>query len=501
MPVANPVLRNTAYCLAHVPDWVRFGSKPRRELRRDPGLEEPLGLALRSFAECVAYPPNQVFIGSLAPDELGRLPRPWFEPPALDPAPTADALEQRRHGPFGEIVDSALMTALVAHADVLEPPLVELTPVGAELLRARLAKHPYFGKQPWRERSVPEAEVCAHLASEAEDALPLRVGDLLVGAFRRDRRAEGREDENLVAYHLLENLCVKASGALALAALLDREGIDATQIDYIISCGEEAVGDRYQRGGGGMAKAIGALCGCERASGMDVKNFCAAPANALITAGALVQAGLHDRVVVVAGGSLAKLGMKLQASLERGAPLLEDCLASCAFLVTADDGRNPVLRLERGAVGLAPIGASANDEAVYRELVLGPLGVLGFEIPEIPRFATELHNSEIMELAGSGDVTHKNFRAIAAMAVLAGQLERAGMREFLARVETPGFAPTQGHIPSAVADLGHARAAILRGDVPRAFFVAKASLFLGRCTELYDGVSFLLEVNPAASNH
>ncbi len=494
MPAANPVLRNTAYCLAHVPEWVRFGSKPRRELRRDPTLAASLEGALRDFARCVAYPPNQVFVGRLTPAELGRLPRPWFETAPAGPG----EVEALRRGPFGEIVGGAFLTALVAHAAGLEPPLVELTHAGAELLGEQLAMHAYFGKARWHERSVADSEVRAHLDAPAEDALPLRVGDTLVGALRRDRRAEGREDENLVTYHLLENLCVKASGALALAALLEREGLEATAIDYLISCGEEAVGDRYQRGGGGMAKAIGELCGCARASGMDVKNFCAAPANALVTAGALVQAGLYERVAVVGGGSLAKLGMKFEAALARGIPVLEDCLASCAFLVTADDGRSPALRLERGAVGVAPIGASATDEAVYRALVLGPLGVLGYPIPAIERFAPELHNSEIMELAGSGDVTHKNFRAIAAMAVVAGQLERDQMKEFLARVETPGFAPTQGHIPSAVADLGHARAAILRGEVERAFFVAKASLFLGRCTDLYDGVSFLLEANPAA---
>ncbi|GAI96224.1 unnamed protein product, partial [marine sediment metagenome] len=36
---------------------------------------------------------------------------------------------------------------------------------------------------------------------------------------------------------------------------------NAQDIDYLIGCGEEAVGDRYNRGGGNMAKAIGELCG------------------------------------------------------------------------------------------------------------------------------------------------------------------------------------------------------------------------------------------------
>ena len=134
---------------------------------------------------------------------------------------------------------------------------------------------------------------------------------------------------------------------------------------------------------------------------------------------------------------------------------------------------------------------------MYRSLVLEPLASLGLEIPDVDRFAPELHNPEIMEHAGSGDVARKNYRTIAAMAVMAGQLEKREMKDFVARVGMPGFAPTQGHIPSAVPYLGHAADAIRRGDIRRAMFIGKASLFLGRCTDLFDGVSFLLEPNPA----
>ena len=122
MSAANPVLRNTAYCLAHVPEWVRFGSKPRRELRRDPTLAASLKGALRDFARCVAYPPNQVFVGRLTPAELGRLPRPWFET-----APAgAGEVEALRCGPFGEIVDDladqmSAATPAALGADMLVP--------------------------------------------------------------------------------------------------------------------------------------------------------------------------------------------------------------------------------------------------------------------------------------------------------------------------------------------------------------------------------------------
>jgi betaine reductase len=488
---ANPVVRGAAYCLAHVPDLVRYGSKPRREISVEPSLESRIAAALRDYARAVAYPPDQVFVGNLEPEALRAVARPWY----ATPAPGAGELARLRRGPFGEIADEETFYGLLAAADVLVPRLFELTKEGARRLERALRAHPLFAARADALPAPDDSAVAA--AIESGQALELRAADTRVGCFSRDLRAEGRDDENLTAHHLLENLCSKASGALALAWLLEQTRTDAARIDYLISCGEEACGDRYQRGGGGMAKAIGQMVGCARASGMDVKNFCAAPASALVTAAALVKAGVYRRVAVVGGGSLAKLGMKFQAFLAHGMPILEDVLASIAFLVSEDDGASPVLRLEPGAVGLAPIGASASDDAVYRSFLLGPLAALGLRIGDVDRFAPELHNPEIMELAGSGDVVAKNYRTIAAMAVVAGEIRRDEMTGFIERVGMPGFAPDQGHVPSGVPYVGHAARAIARGELARVMFLSKASLFLGRCTDLYDGVSFLLERNPA----
>jgi betaine reductase len=242
------------------------------------------------------------------------------------------------------------------------------------------------------------------------------------------------------------------------------------------------------------------MCGCVSASGMDVKNFCAGPASALVTAGALVKSGIYKRVAVVAGGSLAKLGMKFQAFLKTGMPVLDDCLGAMAILVTPDDGVSPVLHLEPGTIGNASIGASTSDEAVYRELILEPLKVLGLGMADIDKYAPELHNPEIMEHAGSGDVVHKNYRLIAAIAVLADQITKAEMPAFVEKIGMVGFAPTQGHIPSAIPFLGHAMQAMRNGAMRRAMFLCKASLFLNRVTELYDGVSFVVEANPRAGS-
>jgi len=154
---------------------------------------------------------------------------------------------------------------------------------------------------------------------------------------------------------LLENLMAKASGAIALYHVLERAGIEASEVDFILSCSEEAVGDRYNRGGGSLSKAIGEMCHCVNATGHDIKAFCAAPIHAIMDAACLVQAGVFERVVVVGGGCLAKIGMKYVGHLKHNMPILEDVLAGFAFLITPDDGISPVVRLD--CVGKHDIGS------------------------------------------------------------------------------------------------------------------------------------------------
>jgi hypothetical protein len=115
---------------------------------------------------------------------------------------------------------------------------------------------------------------------------------------------------------------------------------------------------------------------------------------------------------------------------------------------------------------------------------------------DIDKYAPELHNPEVMEHSGSGDVAHKNYRMIAAMAVRAGAIDKTDMETFIERIGMVGYAPTQGHIPSGVAYIGHALRELASGRMRRVMVLSKASLFLNRLTELYDGVSFVLETNP-----
>ena len=58
-----------------------------------------------------------------------------------------------------------------------------------------------------------------------------------------------------------------------------------------------------------------------------------------------------------------------------------------------------------------------------------------------------------------------------------------------------GFSPTQGHVASAIPYLGHALEGLRNGTLRNTLFLAKGSLFLGRMTQMSDGLSFLLERN------
>ena len=87
---------------------------------------------------------------------------------------------------------------------------------------------------------------------------------------------------------------------------------------------------------------------------------------------------------------------------------------------------------------------------------------------------------------------------IGALAVKRGELERSELADFTVKHGLTGWAPTQGHIPSGVPYLGFAREDILSGKIRRAMIIGKGSLFLGRMTNLFDGVSFVVQANSGA---
>ncbi|MDQ6837236.1 MAG: glycine/sarcosine/betaine reductase complex component C subunit beta [Actinomycetota bacterium] len=475
------VVSGATQVLAHVPGLARHGSKPRRELAKDPGVQRAFLAALRSTDEAVAYAPHQAWLGNIHPRDLP--PRPWVGAGA---SPGADASAVGRDG---GLVGEEEFFGLLAVVD--EFGLITLDPAAADRATAALAAHPLAKALDLDliERARGDAEAVA-----AEDgALPLHVGaDRLVGAIRGAQA----DDESLSAHVLLENLASKATATLALLHLLASADVDPTSIDYVLSCGEEAIGDRYQRGGGNLAKAVAQAGGLTEASGADIKNFCAAPVPALVMASALVASGVFGRVAVVAGGSLPKLGMKFQGHLSHDLPVLEDVLGGTAALITVDDGHSPIVRLD--AVGRHRVAAGGSAPQIMEALAVEPLQRAGLAMTDVDDFATELHNPEITEPQGSGDVAARNYRTMAALAIRRGDIERDGLAGFVTERGMPGFAPTQGHLASALCYLPHALRRLTSGDAGRVSLVAKGSLFLGRMCQLSDGMSVLLERNVEA---
>jgi glycine/sarcosine/betaine reductase complex component C subunit beta len=423
--------------LQHVPELVRYGSKPRREQARLPEILN----ALRSYDDAVAYAPNQVFIGNLSTDALSELPRPWWK----------ETTGGQAVGPFGEIASQAAFYELMAEVDQFD--LVKLD------------------------------------AAAGPNDLPLYDRDVAVGAFASDHDL----DESLSAHVLLENVACKASAVHATRFLLAQSGVDPESISYVMGAGEEAIGDRYQRGGGSLGKSVAEVTGLVQASGCDVKAFCAGPVHALVLAGALVESGVYDRVAVVAGGALGKLGMKFEGLLSHDIPILEDLLAGMAIIVgLAEQPGQMVMRMD--AVGRHRVAAGSSQQALLEDIVGGPLDKMGRSIADIGVYATELHNPEITEPAGGGDVPNRNYRMLAGLGMLRGDLTREEMPGFVTSHGLPGFSPTQGHIASAVPWLPRAVQQAEKGGLASTMLMAKGSLFLGRMTRLWDGASLTLDV-------
>ncbi|MDE0028102.1 MAG: glycine/sarcosine/betaine reductase complex component C subunit beta [Deltaproteobacteria bacterium] len=482
MSTNQPVIRGAATALAHTPSLVRYGSKPFRETKARPEFLAELARGLWSYDDACRYLPNQVFIGSQSPARLWEVEQPWF-----DKLTDADGGE----APFGHIMEERRFLALLACADPFKHVLLrerfweEMGPV----LQSTPLTAPLVSKTP---ALLTDARMDAEV--DSADSLPLFAGG--EGAPVGVVKTGHSEDEALSAAVLLENLCCKVSGALAVHELLNHvDGLGLGDVDLVLSCSEEAVGDRYQRGGGNMAKAIAEFAGCDLGTGIDIKDFCAAPIPAMVIGASLVESGVFENVVVVGGGSLPKLGMKSLYHLEQGIPVLEDALSAVAVWIGRDDGHGPTVNLR--AVGRHPVKAGAALDKQFRELVLEPLRRLEWGVDQIDRIVTEVHNPDITVSAKAGDVAARNYKMMAAMLAMAKEIDRGDIAGFGRAKGVCGYAPTQGHIASGFVYVPHALREMAAGDIRNCMLVARASLFLGQMTEVTDGMSVLIERNGA----
>ena len=475
-----PVIKKASYILVNTPDMVLHDGTTQTvelEANKDSEYLKELPKHIRSFEDVVAYAPNQTYIGNMTPEELNSRKRPWHN---------ENVEGANRFGKFGEIMPQKEFYGVMKLADTFD--LVLLEKAFTESVKEELANHPILKDKV---KDIKEGVEKSEIQNLVDNhiAVGLYQDDELIGCVKRAHEY----DKNLSAHVLLENLATKASGVVALMNLFKDNDVNPDDVEYIIECSEEAIGDMNQRGGGNLAKSVGEVVGLKNASGIDMRGFCAGPSHSLINAAALVKSGVYKNVVVVAGGCTAKLGMNGKSHVEKNLPALEDCLGGFAVLISENDGVNPVIRTD--IAGRHTIGHGASPQAVLEALVLEPLEKAGLKITDINKFAPEMQTPDITEPAGAGDVPTQNYKMIGALAVKKGQLERKELLNFVKDHGYPGFAPTQGHIPSGVPVIGHGRDSILNGEMDNFMIIGKGSLFLGRMTNLFDGVSIVVEKN------
>lgn len=478
------VIKGAGYILVHTPDMViHNGTTQTTERIVNPESEylKELPGHIRSFEDVLSYYPNQVYIGNVTPDELAEVPQPWCD--KVCP-------KNGRFGQFGQMMPQEEFLLLMQACDVFE--LVYLDKDFVAENKAKLAENPLIDETVMaRVNDGIELSEIERLVSE-EHSEGLYHNDKLVGCVKRAHDI----DVNLSAHVMHENIADKASSVLALLAAVKNAGIAKEDVEYVIDCAEEACGDMNQRGGGNFAKSAAEIAGLSNATGSDCRGFCAAPAHAMIEAAALVASGAYKTVAVTAGGCTAKLGMNGKDHVKKGLPILEDMLGGFSVIVTQDDGVSPEINLN--ILGRHSVGTGSAPQAVIGSLVTDPLERNGLKVTDIDKFSPEMQNPDITKPAGAGDVPLANYKMIAALAVKKGDLQKADLAKFTVEHGFTGWAPTQGHIPSGVPCIGHVRNAIMDGKMKRVMVIGKGSLFLGRMTNLFDGVSFVIQANSGA---
>ncbi len=476
-----PVIKGAGYVLVHTPDMiVQNGSTQVVERMTNPDSDylKEIGSHIRSYEDVVSYAPNQTYIGNISPEELGKIEFPWHD----------KKTEGSREGKMGEIMPQDEFIGMLKMSDAFGLVKINKDFIGG--VKEKLEKHGLFTDEDIKKLGDGDE------ASEIEEAVAnngaeaIYDGGKLIGCVKKAHDI----DINLSSHIMFENLVVKASGVLAFKHLLDKNDIDPECIEYVIECSEEACGDINQRGGGNFAKSIAEAAGATNATGSDTRGFCAAPTHALIEAAALVQAGVYENVVIVAGGATAKLGMNGKDHVKKGLPVLEDVLGGFAIMIGKNDGVNPIVRTD--LVGRHTVGTGSSPQAVITSLITAPLDKAGMKITDVDKYSVEMQNPDVTKPAGAGDVPTANYKMIGALGVKRGDIDKKELAAFVKNHGMPGWAPTQGHIPSGVPYLGFAKKDLTEGSLDRVMIVGKGSLFLGRMTNLFDGVSVIVERNP-----
>lgn len=479
-----PVVKKAGFTLANAPSLMRTaGSTFVIEHQNNPDGDflKTYESHVRSFDEVVNYLPNQIYIGNERAEALEDKKLPFSD---------IEYKDGKTEGKYGQIVTEEELYLLLRLVDEFDLVFLSEEFVNAHLEDFK-AKFPEFEKGFSKIKGSDISK--GKELIDNHHAEPLCIGEDLVGYVKGAHDS----DQNLCAEYMLENLAVKATGAISGLHILREEGIDKDSIDYVIECSEEACGDVNQRGGGNFAKSIAEVLGLGNATGSDTRGFCAAPVHSIIEAAALVKSGVYKNVLIVAGGCIPKLGMNARDHVKKDLPIFEDVLGGFAVLISENDGVSPEIRTD--VVGRHTVNTGSSPQAVITSLVAKPLNDNGFKITDVDKFSPEMQNPDITVPAGAGNVPEANYKMIAALAVKNKELERKELPNFIKEKGMVGWAPTQGHIPSAAPYIGQMIDDIMDGKIEKAMLIGKGSLFLGRMTNLFDGVSVLVQKNSGAT--
>ena len=173
--MSDVVIKACAYVLVHVPHFVRYGSKPSRELSNSPDTLLPkIEEHLRPFEEVVEYPPNQVFIGNLHPDRLNHLEQPWYRHPLKGAS---------RYGVYGEIMEEEEFFGLLKLADDFD--LIWFERGSAPFFRQKLEGNPFWKEMDFGkiDSGVDMERIQEKIAGHG--SLPLYHRGAIVGCLHR----------------------------------------------------------------------------------------------------------------------------------------------------------------------------------------------------------------------------------------------------------------------------------------------------------------------------
>ena len=224
--MSYPVLKGAGYALINTPDMIMHSGTTQtteKIVNPDSDYLKELPNHIRTYEQVVSYAPNQVYIGNMRPEDLRNIEMPWYD----KPVPGAG-----RYGKFGEIMPQDEFILLIKIADAFELVMIEKGFMAKT--KDKLGEHPLFKEEA---AVLPEGYEIADIeAALTQHAEALIHDGKLVGCVKKAHDV----DINLSAHVMFENLVSKASAMIAFKHLIDKNGFDVEEIQYVIECSEEA---------------------------------------------------------------------------------------------------------------------------------------------------------------------------------------------------------------------------------------------------------------------